>query len=549
MSETPSYEENFAYSAPSFRGAGPLRLLTFDPLRASTTLSLSLVDAEQDHRFFAISYAWDKPVCKPVFGVDGSVTCAEATHGIAPWTNKKALCNSYLRDHRNGADGYVDILINGQNFYVQATVYHLLQTLQASAEIQQRLQNGEYFWLDAICIDQNDESETKQQTSNMHEIYKAAQHVFAWLGKAYNRSCSAMDFLSHQSYTYWKDYPLQSRPLQLYWRSEENQYPPLYSLFIRPYWQRIWVIQEFLLARDFTLLCGDRAVTGYQARALVSILDSDHEFLKRHPEWAATPAVKIIQARTAFISSRKKPRVEAMIHHFLFARSTYPEDKLIGLLKVSFSTVQPDFSGKSGSVEKRVEVIERIVRASRDQGMSAQIALEWQRLLACLLGVRGMLLEPEGPQPEHELPSPMLESPGPTVFSLGTSLQPQARRRPATSSNTVVQRPVSVRVYPATSHAGKVVGSVRSAQPADLTTSDKESESDTDEEQMSRRSRRRERRRLNEEEARRRREEIVLRRKLLRALPFFRYYGSIIHRSHGEDIRPRATRLRPLPPS
>lgn len=470
MSETPSYEENFAYSAPSPRRAGPLRFLTFDLLRASTTLSLSLVDAEQDHRFFAISYAWDKPVCKPVFGVDGSVSCAEAMHGTALWTNNKALCNGYLRDHRSYSDGYVDILINGRKFYIQDTVYHLLQTLQASVEIQQRWQNGQYFWLDAICINQNDKSETEQQASNMHEVYKAAQHVYVWLGKTSycNKSRAAMDFLYDLSPSKRSRESLPNHR----WRAQfhlEDQYWPLYSLFIRPYWRRVWVIQEFLLARDATLLCGDRAVPCHKAELLVSQLDRDHEFRKRHPQWAATPAVKIIQARTAFLSSSVKPPLETMIHHFLFSQSTFPEDKLISLLNVSFSTVQTDFGGESGSVEKRVEVINIILRDSQRKGMNAQTAQELQRLLACLLGVRSKFLESEeklSPRPQ-ERPNPAPETTLSPWLSLIPSL-PRTKGRPATScpfTEKVVQGEIAVRKYAATSCTVHMVGNVRSVRP------------------------------------------------------------------------------------
>lgn len=468
MSDTPPYEECFEYSAPSPQGNGPLRLLTFHPSAASTTLSLSLVDAEQDHSYFAISYAWDRPLCKPVFGPNGSVSCAEATHGTELWTNNKALCNSYLRDHRSFPDGYVDILINRQKFYIQDTVYHLLRMLQTSVGIQQRLQNGQYFWLDAICINQNDKLEKEKQTSNMHAIYKAAQHVYVWLGTTHSKSQAAMDFLTYLAPS---RYPVQFLP-GFRWRAQshsEYQYWPLYSLFIRPYWQRVWVIQEFLLARDATLLCGNRAVPCHQAELLVSQLDSDHEFRKRHPQWAATPAVKIIQARTAFLSSDGKPTLEAMIRHFLFSRSTFPEDKLIGLLKVSFSTVQPDFSGESGSIEKRVEVINKIVRACQDEGVKGRALQEWQRLLACLLGVRGMFLQPErslSPQPQ-KITNLALETILPTALSPSPSLPP-TMRCPATicpSAERIAQREVALRMCAATSYPVNIIGSVRSIPP------------------------------------------------------------------------------------
>lgn len=379
-------------------------------------MSLSLVDAEQDHKFFTISYAWDNPVCKPVFESNGSVRCARAEHGTAPWTNNKALCNNYLSHHRSNSDGYMDILINGQKFYVQGTVYNFLQTLQASAEIQQRLQNGEYFWLDAICINQNNIAETKQQTSNMHEIYKAARHVYAWLGISYDRSSLAMDFMSHLTPS---TSPQEPVPSSQWWTQShsEDQYWSLYYLFNRPYWQRIWVVQEFLLARDTTLLCGNRAVPSCKAVLLVNQLDSDHEFRKRYPQWAATPAVKIIQARTVFHFSYMRPPLEDLINRFLFSRSTYPEDKLIGLLKLSFSTVQLNFHGESGSVEKRMDVIDKIVSTFEDEGMDHRTARDWKRLLACLLGVRSML-------PESDRTTLTFEPIVPTRLAMRSSREP-----------------------------------------------------------------------------------------------------------------------------
>lgn len=406
MSMIPSHEEDFEYSTPLPQGTGPLRLLTFTSAAASTSLSLSMVDAEQEPRFFAISYAWGRRVCKPSFGLNGSVHCKREAHSDPLWsrplwTNNQALCNSYLRFHRSCPDGYLDILINGQTFYVQHTVYYLLRTLRASAEIQQRLLEGEYFWLDSICVNQNDKSETKQQTSNMHEIYKAAQHVYVWTGKGCRLSERAMDFLSDFASS---ESPLEAAPLSpsksllpsksLFW--------PLYHLFRRPYWNRIWVVQEVLLARDATILCGDRAVPWSKAESLVSQLDRDHEFQKRNPLWTALPALNIIRARKAFLSSDVMPSLKAMIQHFLFSRSTYPEDKLIGLLNVSLTAMPTTFNGELGGVPRRVEVIWEVVRAAQDAGMSSQAAQEWQDFLARLLGVEGTMPSPETLKPRLE---------------------------------------------------------------------------------------------------------------------------------------------------
>lgn len=465
MSTIRLYEDDFVYSAvtPDDTSIGPLRLLGFEPFITSTKLSLSLVDAKQGDKFFAVSYAWGMPVCKPSFGLNRSVSCKG--HGT-PWTNNKALCNAYLSFYRCAPDEYTDIIINGQTFYIQDTVYRFLLAIRAYPDIQQRLQMGERFWLDAICINQNDKDETEQQTCIMHKIYEASQHVFVWLGKANTNTDVAMDFLYHLAPppppppTNPQEYVPQS-----HWRAQfhlEDQFWPLHVLFTRPYWQRIWVIQECLLARDLTLLCGNRAVPWAKAQTLVSLLDGNYEFRKRHPEWAVTPAVKLIQARKEFISSRVKPSLEKAVELFLFFRSTYQEDRLIGLLNISLSNGLRGFNGEPGSVEKRVEVINKVATDFQGRAMEPQAAQEWRYFLACLLGVRDMFPRPAkslGPSPAKGFgPSPALNQ---------SWVKPRAGP-PATSMPcTRIPRPRQVhpQSFPSTTSVVPAIGNVQFQSP------------------------------------------------------------------------------------
>lgn len=451
MSTIRLYEDDFAYSAVTPIGIGPLRLLGFEPFITSTKLSLSLVDAKQGDKFFAVSYVWGMRVCKPSFGLNRSASCK--AHGTPWWTNNKALCNAYLSFYRCAPDGYTDILINGQTFYIQDTVYRFLLAIRAYPEIQQRLQMGERFWLDAICINQNDKDETEQQTSIMHKIYEAAQHVFVWLGTANPSSDVAMDFLYHLAQ------PQPPTSPQGPWRAQfhsEDHFWPLYLLFTKPYWQRTWVIQECLLARDLTLLCGNRAAPWAKAQTLVSLLNGNYEFRKRHPEWAATPAVKIIQARKEFMSSRMKPSLEEAVQRFLFFRSTYPEDRLIGLLNVSLSSDLRGFNGEPGSLEKRVEVINKVAVDSQGRVMEPQAAQEWRYFLACLLGVQDMF-----PRPVKSLgSSPALNQPWAQPRS-----GPPATSMPCTRTHGPRQAHWHPQPFPSTTIAVPAIGNIQFQSP------------------------------------------------------------------------------------
>ncbi|KAG6358271.1 hypothetical protein INS49_014155 [Diaporthe citri] len=444
MFALPPYEEDFVYSTTLPQGTGPRRLLKFNPSTPGTKLSLSLVDAKQGDRFCAISYAWNRPVCTPRFDLNSNVFCP--THGTAPWTNSKAVCNSYLSYFKSAPNGYTDILIDENNFYVQDTVFHLLLATQKF------FQNGGYFWLDS-CINQNDSVERGQQTSVMHEIYKAAQHVFVWLGTAYDSSDIAMDSLYYLAPSASPYASLPHSPLRAQSHSQDIS-QQVCSLFDRPYWRRTWVIQEFLLARDATLLCGNRAVPYTKTESLVDQLEGDYTFRKRYPQLSATPAVKLIQARKAFMSFPVKPSLQHMVHHFLFTRSTFPEDKLIGLLRVSRSTVETGFNGESGSLEKRMEVISEFVRDYQGRAMDPKTPQQWQHLLACLLGVRGIFPEPEASLTPHLgfnplFPPPRNCPPATSTPYPGRVVPPQGARQPPPTSIPVL-----------------VVGNVWSSKPA-----------------------------------------------------------------------------------
>lgn len=51
------------------------------------------------------------------------------------------------------------------------------------------------FWIDAICINQEDNDEKAIHTRKMNIVYRSAKLVFVWLGKAENGSDMAMEMI------------------------------------------------------------------------------------------------------------------------------------------------------------------------------------------------------------------------------------------------------------------------------------------------------------------------------------------------------------------
>jgi hypothetical protein len=115
------------------------------------------------------------------------------------------------------------ISINDVPHSVRPSLYDALINLRHEQE--QRT-----FWIDAICINQQDKDEKTQQIPLMSKIYSRAQSVAVWLGNAADDSDFIMKCLGQDIV------PKSTR-----------FHDGVYKLLLRPWFGRSWVLQEFVL--------------------------------------------------------------------------------------------------------------------------------------------------------------------------------------------------------------------------------------------------------------------------------------------------------------
>ncbi|KAF2653153.1 HET-domain-containing protein, partial [Lophiostoma macrostomum CBS 122681] len=68
-----------------------------------------------------------------------------------------------------------EITVNGERMTVRQNCEYVLQQAFTS-------KRSKYFWVDAICIDQESIQEKNHQVAIMDKIYKRAAHVFSCVG-------------------------------------------------------------------------------------------------------------------------------------------------------------------------------------------------------------------------------------------------------------------------------------------------------------------------------------------------------------------------------
>ncbi|KAI0482026.1 heterokaryon incompatibility protein-domain-containing protein [Xylariaceae sp. FL0804] len=209
-----------------------IRLLRFDLTAPSDQICCTLETYKLDQcpPFVALSYTWGSPTPK----FEMSLASVVAGTPTAP-----------------------------RPFHVRENLWAALHQLKklASAKLKSRVklagngarppgysvQLGNYFWIDAICINQADLGERAHQVNMMKDIFTTADFVTAWLGSEDRHTRRAFRYLA------------QGRSLSDLVASPAEFYA-IISLLKRDYWTRMWVMQEFTLPSELLLLCGSQRV-------------------------------------------------------------------------------------------------------------------------------------------------------------------------------------------------------------------------------------------------------------------------------------------------
>jgi hypothetical protein len=104
------------------------------------------------------------------------------------------------------------------------------------------------LWIDTLCIDQSNIPERNHQVTLMSTIYSQATQVLIYLGEASVDSDLALEFVEDIGRPAPRSFLLGTKPTRLI--------QALINLFRRPWFARVWVIQEAHLSRNATVHCG-----------------------------------------------------------------------------------------------------------------------------------------------------------------------------------------------------------------------------------------------------------------------------------------------------
>ncbi|PVH75743.1 hypothetical protein DL98DRAFT_466075, partial [Cadophora sp. DSE1049] len=172
------------------------------------------------------------------------ISCRLVSHNINLSPDYTALSYEW-----GSQDVQNSISLNGQEFHVGENLWWALWYLRIDGAVTR-------LWVDALCINQQDEKERGHQVSLMGKIYRNAE-VICWLGKGDDpKHVKAMEYICNWPFVQDRARARQSgtgATSMLHdedYRSKETPYfSELEALCSHSYWTRTWIIQEFVLGK------------------------------------------------------------------------------------------------------------------------------------------------------------------------------------------------------------------------------------------------------------------------------------------------------------
>ncbi|KAF1987744.1 HET-domain-containing protein [Aulographum hederae CBS 113979] len=193
------------------------------------------------------------------------------------------------------------------------------------------------LWVDAICIDQENDLEKGHQVKHMGRIYKQAERVVAWLGTSTKETDEAISEMNELVEQFWPFKYGQEDQGKEKSHVLDHQVG-LIQLLCSPWFERVWILQEVANARVADMVCGNKSISGWKLALVTShllgyqvpthcqaVLDILPGNARKHSWWS------------------KKPDLYTLLKKFRHSSATDPRDKIFALLGLASDASQSEF--------------------------------------------------------------------------------------------------------------------------------------------------------------------------------------------------------------
>ncbi|ORY14202.1 heterokaryon incompatibility protein-domain-containing protein [Clohesyomyces aquaticus] len=340
-----------------------IRLLELAPSSDAKVVRCSLKPFELHNAppFQSLSYTWGNHLTLP--------NQASASSKIRRSTTPGPDVSAHIRRY--------PIICDGRLFPVTRNLRDALRMLTGTISSKRGTSNSTYyFWIDALCVNQQDIAERNSQVAKMAEIFKASQSVVVWLGKEDEFTDDAIETIDRVSQIQEEDWPLI--PYTSFYQSTVStpsarlnltfyNWLGFIALINRPWFKRAWVVQEIALAKSAKVVCGTKVFPWEKLSKTLSFIKATKWYHHLHTEKLKhirsirkQPGVykSLLQAglqvgispiyldatRLKMVKREEnalKPSLRMLLETHRFSNSTDPRDKVYAFLGLADRSTAP----------------------------------------------------------------------------------------------------------------------------------------------------------------------------------------------------------------
>jgi Heterokaryon incompatibility protein (HET) len=273
-------------------------------------------------------------------GSEGSpIRCKLFNARVSRW-KQKYTAGSYVwgpKKHRKA------IFVNKRRFLVTENLRAFLAACRLQIKSESLI-----LWIDAICINQKSESERKHQVQIMKLIYENAKCAYSWLGHAHSDSDWLFDTLNDARLgaVAWAVSPISTLPPQYVHRRRlafnrsgyilsKRLFTAIAALTTRPYWTRIWILQEVVLSAEVIMICGTRQLN-WDHLPITPLEDrdaNDQGLCSRDINTISKSLMcQMYHERRNFLFRIPTTNFDSLYRRFMSLKSSFWHDSIFGLL-------------------------------------------------------------------------------------------------------------------------------------------------------------------------------------------------------------------------
>lgn len=243
------------------------------------------------------------------------------------------------------------MICNGKPFFTTVNLDIALRSLR-------NVDVAVILWIDQICINQADLEEKAQQVLFMSRIFDHAWSTLVWLGEEADNCSGALKTICavNDSFQYtnedWipepEDFERMSLPAP-----GSPKWSELAKFLERPWFQRVWIIQEIVFSKDIQFLCGTNYIS-WQDISLFAICMIQHGLIRylslNEPsqetisESGCGRLLDIFNIKGSFTNIVNSQSLLTALVQGRGAQATDPRDKVFAVMGMTPTIINPDYS-------------------------------------------------------------------------------------------------------------------------------------------------------------------------------------------------------------